>query len=178
MQQQQRAAWAIALAVVSIVAYGVWHSITRRSVERTVQSFLAAMIAGDRDAFSQHLGGSLLLAYSAKTADEQQESTQPIPGARAEIWKVYLRGSSAKVRVRWQVSGFDVWSSLELAKADAGEWKVTHIGEPKMVPSWDQVLRKLEQKSQGPPVHESLAEELQDREGVEVRPLSADDLDQ
>lgn len=174
---QRRAVWLLSLAILGIVAYGAWYWSQRRSVERAAHIFLAAMIEGDAETLLQYLDGPALKAYSAKSHDEQSDFTNSIPGARAEIREVHMRISSARVRVLWQVSGFDVWSDLELAKSDSGGWKVTNIHEPRMIPTWDQVRKRLQEDAKTP-AHETLGDKFEDRDGVEVRPLSSDDLDQ
>lgn len=151
---------------------------TRRAVERTVNVFLAAMIHGDADTLLEQLDGPALEAYFAKSPEKQAEFAAPIPGAVSEIREVQCDYSKARARVLWKVSGFDIWSDLELTKSSTGYWKITNIHQTEMIPSWDQVRKKIAEEHSVKPTYESLSEKLEGREGVEVRRLSPSELDQ
>jgi hypothetical protein len=175
--RQKRAAWVLGLAVFGIVAFGGWKWSNRRSVERTVQVFLAAMIQGNADALVEQMDGPALESYLAKSPAEQKKFTAPIPGASCEIRDVESNGTSATVRVLWKVSGFDIWSDFKLAKAPMGHWKITDIQQPSMVPTWEQVREHMEKEHPTVPVDEALGRKLEGQAGVEVRPLTDADLD-
>jgi hypothetical protein len=170
----------IALIVLGMVAFGGWRWSGKRSVERTTRVFLAAMVHGDAETLVGQMEGPALESYLAKSPEEQEALTAPIPGAEYAIREVHVNGSSARVRVLWKVSGFDIWSDLELAKAALCHWKITAIKQPQMIPTWEQVRKHLAEESQAAavPAHETLSEQLAGQEGVEVRPLSAGELDQ
>lgn len=175
--KQRRATWILGLVVAGLVGFGGWKWTTRRAVERTVNVFLAAMIQGDAETLLEYLDGPALEAYLAKSPKGQAEFAAPIPDATSEIREIHLNGGKAEVRVLWKVSGFDIWSDLELAKSDTGYWKITNIHQPDMVPTWEQVQEKIAEENPAKPLHESLAEKLEGREGVEVRPLHLPELD-
>lgn len=174
----RRAAWVLGAVVLALVGFGGWTWMTRRAVERTTNIFLTALKQGDAETLLEHMDGPALENYLAKSPDEQADFAAPLPGVRSEIREVHLHGSTARVRVLWKVSEFDLWSDFDLAKAETGYWKITNIRQPDMIPSWEQVQRKIAEDNSRAPIHQTLGEKLEGREGLEIRPLTAGELDQ
>ncbi len=173
--RERRATWVLGAIVVSLFALGGWKWSTRRAVERRVCVFLEAMKSGDTKTLIEQLNGPALEAFLSQSPEEQKTFAASIPGAVSEIREVRFENGLAHVRVLWKVSGFDVWSDLELAKA-GGDWKIIGLHQPKMNPTWEQVRKRMAEDAPQTSSHEALSEKLQHRPGVEVRPLTEAEL--
>lgn len=171
----RQAAWILAVAVSVIAGFAWWTWSTRRAVERASTVFLTALIQGDRETLLERMDGPAREAFLAKSPKELEADFAPIPGALGKIREVHLSGNSARVRVRFEVSGFDIWSDFLLRKSDQGDWKITELHQPNMIPTWEQVRKKIAEDAE-PPSHQVLSEKLNGQEGVEVRPLEPGEL--
>ena len=151
---------------LGLVARGIDHRLTARAVGRVADSFIAAVLQGDREAMLSHLTPELRSKVETG-GGESWTHLVPQLGVRCRLRAVELVGIDAAVPLRLEKDGFRIEPVLHLRRREPGVWQITRIDKIDIDPRWLDLQRE-HARIENEKLARELTEALKNHPGVTV----------
>ena len=153
----------LCVAGLFLVAVGVHKWCTNREVTAAVDSFMTAIVNGDRATVLSLLDTQPRGILESARAQKELLIWRPTPGLAYRVQQIDISGQRAAVRLRIFSDQFSVQPIMRLRRDRAGEWKVGQLEEWSPTRSAERRHRERERRE-----GDRLAKQLADALGTDL----------